>query len=187
MTEPFTLTDFSHSELFRRKPAMFFSLFTILTCIFCGLFFSRCLTDADRDALISPICDMICSGTCSVLPGLLVNLLCLGLIFISGLSLYGFPVILLVLSAKGTAMGFCTGLIYGSEADSLMLPFIISCLLIIIAFICASFTALNYALLNISLRGTQRSFRREFIAAVIISAIILAAASAAEAIMIQLP
>ena len=184
MTEPLTLTDFRHSELFRRKSTLFFSLFIILTCIFCGLFFSRCLSPADRSALTSPICDMIISGTFSTLPGLLINLLLLGLVLICGLSLYAFPFILLVLSVKGTAIGFCAGLIYGSEADSLILPFIISCLLIGTAFITASFAALNYAILNISLRSTKHSFRREFIASFIISAIIAAIASAAEAIII---
>ena len=187
MTETLTMIDFRHSELFRRKSTLFFSLFTILTCIFCGLFFSRCLSPSDRSALTSPICDMIDSGPGSTLPGLLINLLLIGLILISGLSLYGFPFILLILSVKGTAMGFCAGLIYGSNADSLMPPFTISCLFTIAAFVPASFSAFNYALLNISRRNLSHSCRSELLAAIALSALTAATSSAIEAIMVQLP
>lgn len=184
MAELLTMTDFISSDLFRRKSTLFFSLFIILTCIFCGFFFSRCLSSEDRSALTSPICDMSSSGSSSFLSGLLINILLLMLILLSGLSLYGFPVVPVILTVKGTALGFCAGLLFGSDAGSLMLPFIISCLFIIPAFTAASFSALNYAFINISRRSVPHSCRTEFIAVIILASLFAAAASAAEAIII---
>lgn len=150
------------SELLNKKGSLILSAFLCFTCIFTGIFFSFCLPAADQVQLFRPINNLLVSEDTAVMPSLVMNLFLLILIYLSGLSLYGFPAALFIISGKSLALGFCAGLIYCSEMPHLLISLASSNIFIIISFLLAAFLSLNYALYNIASRAADRHFRNEY-------------------------
>ena len=149
------------SELIRKKGSLLLSLFLCFTCIFTGIFFSLCLSSSDMEQLWKPVSNLLSADSTAILPPLLMNMFLLALIYLSGLSLYGFPASLFILSGKSLSIGFCIGLFYNSEVR-MMLPLIFSNIFLMTALVLASFLSINYAIHNIAYRSAGRQFRKEY-------------------------
>lgn len=180
----------SRSELFQRKSPLIIALFLFLSSLFAGVFFSLCISTADKEALAEPVRQLITSGNSSSFPSMMTNLMFLLLIYITGLSLYGFAFSLLILAGKSLALGFCGGLIYNTLGKAgtkiLLLSLIPVNLILMTAFVLSTAASVSYAILIISGKTSRGQHRREYTLLFVRFALLIVIASLIEAISFRL-
>ncbi len=139
----------SESPLLSRKSTFFITVFILFSALFTGVFFSYCISSADKEYFTDPLIQMFHNESFSAFPGLLTNLLLLLFIFLSGLSVYGFAFSFIILAGKSFSLGFCTWLFYcGTEEHSLgsmLFTLLPANIVLLAAFAFASSVSLNYA------------------------------------------
>ena len=142
------------------KKTLFISAFFFLTGIFTGLFLELIMSPEEKSNLSLYLQQYILTDSGSMeypdpfFSSLATNLLLLLIIFLAGLSIFGFPAAMAALAYKGTALGFCTGLIAETLKNKGVIVILTSLLpqnlLLIPAFILAASAAINYALFSLS-------------------------------------
>lgn len=154
------------SELFQRKSPLIIALFLFFSSLFAGIFFSLCISAADKEQLAAPVKQLITSDAGSGFTSMITNLLFLLLIYLAGLSLYGFAFSLLILSGKSLALGFSAGLIYNALGNAgikiLALSLIPVNLFLMTAFILSTAASISYATPVISGRTSRNQHRKEY-------------------------
>lgn len=177
----------SGSELFQRKSSFIISSFMFFTCMFTGIFFSMCVSVADKKLIIEPVNQLIAANSNGVLPSFIANMILLFLIFIAGLSVYGFALAFLVLAGKSLALGFTGGLIYNTlGVKIIILSLIPSNLFLVAALIPAVSVSVNYASENMLRRSVRSEYMTEYLILFGIFSLLILLAAFVEAITLRL-
>lgn len=140
------------------KKILLLSVFFFLTGISTGTFLELTMIEGEKSSIARYLQDYLYMNTGSMeypnpfLSSLSSNLLLLAILFLAGLSVLGFPVALAVLTYKGMALGFCTGLIAETLKEKgffvILTSLVPQNLILIPAFILAATAAVNYGLLS---------------------------------------
>lgn len=180
------------------KKTLCLSAFFFFTGISTGIFLELTMGTADKGSLSGYLQQYLFMDTGAVeypnpfLSSLTSNLLLLLIMFLGGLSVFGFPAALAALAYKGTALGFCTGLIAETLKNKGILVILTSLLpqnlLLIPAFILGSAAALNYSFLSMGKRrmAAKRNLRElsgSYVLTMVVFAVIMALACGLEAIL----
>ncbi len=104
-------------------------LFILVSGVSAGIFCGSILPAEEMNYFISLLRDHLTTSGPHFLPSAITNLLFLLLIFLSGYSIYGFPLALLLLFIRTFSTGFCDCLLLYSIDQSGILQFIFSFLL----------------------------------------------------------
>lgn len=183
-------SELSGSPLLNGKASLLLTIFLCLTSLFTGVFFSFCLSSADKASLIDPIRQMLQADSFSAFPSVLTNLFLLLLIFLAGLSLYGFAFSLLILTGKSLSLGFCGGLLYFASGSAGMKLLILSLLpvnlLLMGAVIPATAVALNYATAAISGKAQKGQYKKEYYMFFAIFAVLIILSAMLEALTMRI-
>lgn len=141
------------------KKVLLLSVFFFLTGISTGVFLELTMIEGEKSSIAGYLKDYLYMNTGSMeypnpfLSSLCSNLLLFLILFLAGLSVLGFPVALAVLTYKGMALGFCTGLIAETLKNKGLLVILTSLapqnLILIPAFILAAAAAVNYGLISL--------------------------------------
>lgn len=143
--------------------------FFFLTGVSAGVFMELTLAAEEKSALTGYLQQYLFSGSGTIkypnpfFSSLSANLLLLLILFLAGLSAFGFPVALAALTYKGLALGYCTGLIAESLKSKGVLVILTTLLpqnfILIPVFILAASSAVNYGLYALS-RGSRRQSKK---------------------------
>lgn len=146
------------------KKILLLSVFFFLTGISTGTFLELTMIEGEKSSIARYLQDYLYMNTGSMeypnpfLSSLSSNLLLLAILFLAGLSVLGFPVALAVLTYKGMALGFCTGLIAETLKEKgffvILTSLVPQNLILIPAFILAATAAVNYGLLSFQKKHT---------------------------------
>lgn len=182
------------------KRTLLLSTFFFLTGISTGAFLELTMSPEEKSNLAVYLQQYILTDSGSMdypnpfFSSLSTNLLLLLIIFLAGLSALGFPAALAALAYKGTALGFCTGLIAETLKNKGVLIILTSLLpqnlLLIPAFILAAAAAINYGLFSLSRRRNRTASKKSlkdasgsYITAMILFAFAIGLACALEALL----
>lgn len=134
--------------------------FFFLTGVSTGIFMELTLVSEEKTLLTDYLQQYLFSDGSSVeypnpfWASLSGNLLLLLILFLAGLSAFGFPVALAALAYKGLALGYCTGLIAeslkGKGLVIILTALLPQNLILIPVFILAASAAVNYGLYSLS-------------------------------------
>lgn len=148
------------------------SVFFFLTGISTGIFMELTMSSGEKSSIAGYLQQYLYmdQGTMEYpnpfFSSLSNNLLLLLIIFLSGLSAFGFPAALAALTYKGMALGFCTGLIAETLKDQGPLVILTSLapqnLFLLPAFILASAAAVNYAFLSLRKKRAAKRNLKDF-------------------------
>lgn len=184
------LSSFFSSELFKRKSPVVISLFIFFSGIFAGTFFSLCISSADRKVLAEPVKQLITSGNSFGFSSMMTNLMFLLLIYLMGLSIYGFIFSLLILAGKSLALGFCGGLIYNTLGKAgtkiLFLSLIPVNTILMAAFILSAAASVSYATLVISGKVSRNQNHREYTLIFVCLALLIVISNLVETISFRI-
>lgn len=180
------------------KKILLLSVFFFLTGISTGIFLELTMIEEEKIGIAGYLQDYLYMNTRSMeypnpfLSSLSSNLLLLVILFLAGLSVLGFPVALAVLTYKGMALGFCTGLIAETLKDKgifvILTSLIPQNLILIPAFILAAAAAVNYGLLSLQKKHTAakrnpKTLSSSYLRASLLLAGVIVIACALEAIL----
>lgn len=180
------------------KKTLSLSIFFFFTGISTGIFLELTMGAADKSSLSGYLQQYLLMDTSAVeypnpfFSSLTSNLLLLLIMFLGGLSVFGFPAALLALSYKGMALGFCTGLIAETLKNKGIFMILTSLLpqnlLLIPAFVLGCSAALNYSFLSMGKRRTTakrnlREFSSSYLLAMMLFSITILLACGLEAIL----
>lgn len=141
---------------FGSKITILVSIFFFLTGISTGIFLELTMALDEKNNLAGYLQQYIYMDSSSTdypnpfLSSLTENLFLLLIIFLSGLSVLGFPAALAAITYKGMALGFCTGLLMETLEDKGSIVILTSLvpqnLVLIPVFVLAAASAANYGL-----------------------------------------
>lgn len=139
--------------------------FFFLTGVFTGVFMELTLVSEEKSSMAGYLQQYLFPGSGSMeypnpfWSSLSSNLLLLLILFLAGLSAFGFPAALIALAYKGLALGYCTGLIaetLKSKGLAVILTTLLPQNLILIpVFVLAASAAVNYGISSIGRSGRQ--------------------------------
>lgn len=180
------------------KKVLLLSVFFFLTGISTGVFLELTMIEGEKSSIAGYLKDYLYMNTGSMeypnpfLSSLCSNLLLFLILFLAGLSVLGFPVALAVLTYKGMALGFCTGLIAETLKNKGLLVILTSLapqnLVLIPAFILAAAAAVNYGLISLqkkrnTAKRNPKTLSGSYLRAELLLAGAVACACALEAIL----
>lgn len=180
------------------RKALLFSAFFFFTGISTGIFLELTMLPEEKNQLAAYLQQYICMESGSMeypnpfFSSLTANLLLLLIIFLSGLSVFGFPAALAAVAYKGTALGFCTGLMSETLRNKGILVILTSLvpqnLLLIPAFLLAASAAVNYGLVSLSSRhlagkSSLREASQSYICAMLLLALLILVSCSVEAVL----
>ncbi len=195
---PFSTLHQACSMALSSKKLLSLSAFFFFTGISTGVFLELTMEAADKTSLSGYLQQYLLMDASAVeypnpfVSSLLNNLLLLLIMFLGGLSVFGFPAALAALSYKGMVLGFCTGLIAEALKNKGILLILTSLLpqnlLLVPVFILACSAALNYSFLSMGKHraATKRNLRMRsssYLIAMAFFAVIIALACGLEAIL----
>jgi len=129
----------------------------LLTCFFImlaglssGIFFISMLPGTDKILLAGLLQDAIKTHSLNILPAVIYNLMLFALIFLCGLSVYGFPLAALLFFCRAMFLGVCIPLVSGAPFSDFM-PFLFFNLLLLLLYLAATAACVSYGLVH--LRG----------------------------------
>ena len=186
----FSFTEFLDSPLINRKSNILITVFIFLTSLFTGAFFSFCLSSGDKASLTDPIRQMFQREGVSLFPSLLTNVFLLLLVFLAGLTIYGFALSLIILTGKALSIGFCGGLLFFSAGDSglkfLFLSLLPVNILLMCSLIAAVTVSLNYATGTISGRIQKGQYNMEYYILFIVFSLLVIMSSLLESVSMRI-
>ena len=133
----------NNSSLLNSK-SLFLCLFILFAGLSTGVFFTFLISSEDKLELATFLQQTLTSGDLKAIPLLLCNFIWLALIFISGITVYGFPFSLLLLFFRTTALGVCLPLASISPNLDLFLLFLFN-LFFTVIMLAAAMLSINYA------------------------------------------
>lgn len=165
---------------------------TFLVCfgIFTGFFLEACFTTTDRIAVAEPVKQLLSTGNIAVIPSFLSNLLLLLLIYLAGLSLYGFPLSFVLLFVKSMASGFCCNLLGSTASENFIRLFFITFLptnlMLYPLFILAVLISFNYSITCLQSSSRDTSLHKSYCLVFFILAICIFFATVAESLFFRI-
>lgn len=195
----YTLNQAASAAAGNRK-TLFLSMFFFLTGISTGIFLELTMSPEEKSNLALYLQQYVLTDSASMdypnpfFSSLSTNLLLLLIIFLAGLSALGFPAALAALAYKGTALGFCTGLMAETLKNKGLFVILTSLLpqnlILIPTFTLAAAAAVNYGLFSLSQHRSRTAAKKSlkeasgsYITAMVLFAAAIGLACGLEAVL----
>lgn len=150
----------NRSSLINSK-TLLFCLFILFAGMSTGVFFTFLIPSEDKLHLAALLQSALETGNLKVVPLLLCNFIWLALMFLSGLTIYGFPLAPVMLFCRAMTLGVCIPLAGASQVLSTLSLFIFN-LLFTIVLLAASIFSLSYAMPLIHSQVPSENSHREY-------------------------